>query len=160
MRKNILLILLSLFILSCKKDNNEVMNVEAKLLVSITNKDGADLLSPKNKDFDISKIKVYYKTLDKGIILVDESNLDYPKGFKIVTPKDNGLGLYCVDLMLNTVCTIKGSVSITILEFDERRYEIKTEFYKSKNSLIADQIFIDDTLRVKSRQSKYVNIVR
>ncbi len=158
--KNILFTFLTLIVFSC--DNNEeecCTNLEADLQISIVNSDGKDLLNPLNGEINVNDFKLYYKNKSGDLVLFDKPNLDTPKGFELITPDNNSNQLYSINLFLNTEY-LNNNTSFTVISWNsEKKYEIKTTFFKGNNSLIVDKIFINNELVIDSGGNRFITII-
>ena len=81
--KHLIFLISLLSIISCSKDNNEKLNIDTSIDLSVKDSYGVDLLNPNNPNtLDVDAIEIQYVSNGQAIT-VNNINLDYPKGFFI-----------------------------------------------------------------------------
>lgn len=160
--KKIIVIAIILMI-SCQKNDDETCctQIDADVFISVQNSVGKDLLDESSEAIALNSIKIKYKMKGGDISEVNDPSLDAPHGFYFYNPHDAS-DLYKVQIFLNTVYLNNSDISYTYVEWTPNSIdEIRTKFTRTKNTLTAQKIWInDDLVWVHNEGSQLITIVK
>jgi hypothetical protein len=149
------------FFISCESSENCCTNYESDVFLKVINSEGKDLLALNQKVIDANVIKVFYLTIDGKMEEVNKSNLDSPKGYKIITPVMDNSSNYKIQLILNSEHLNLQNISYTYLKWSENDTdEFKAEFKKQGQNLMVIKIWVNDELKWDLSGDRVITIIK
>ncbi|MFN3271840.1 MAG: hypothetical protein ACK40Y_04685 [Cloacibacterium caeni] len=139
--KNLFLTLATTIFIACNQSdevNPQYYNIEAKVEFSLINLENEDLLNPENPNhLDTSKLKIYYVKNEQSQE-VNNSNSDYPKGFRIYKHEKE----YRIAVFLNH--SDAEEKPITYIKWnDEDTDTIKVAYQRSEKGILQNIIWLN-----------------
>lgn len=151
-------------LLSCQNDDNNdcCINVESDVLIQLENSEELDLLNPLSPNsIDSENIQIKYQMENGEKKLVNDPNLDAPKGFYIVPPNETQTENYSLQLFLNTDYIGAENTSQTFIEWSSTDMDkIKSEFIRDNNNLLVSKIWVNDELSWERTNPQTVLIIK
>lgn len=140
-----ILILIVTLISSCSShEPDPKINIEAGIGFYVLDDTGNDLLDPNiTNSYDFTKIKVY-DVIDEVNVLINNSNLDAPKGISLLAPEGKYKN-YRLSLAFNT--TLEENFNIRIIKWNSTDEDVfKVEFDKGAGYMIIKKVWLNNEL--------------
>ncbi len=155
--KSLLYLIIILFLVNCKSDNeNQSVDIDTGLSISIVNNEGIDLLNPNDSSSIKEKnIKLFYLINGEKEEFFD-ADLDSPKGFGIYKDVDS----YKIDIM--PYIGNSNQITTTFIELEKGVLDtIKCKIEKTENRVLCSKVWFNSELKWEAyKTERFFTVVK